>query len=120
MKWVARKTEPDAKVMVTDDALFMKYYAHRSPLSRPVKIFVITAEELTDFRRDLDQTLDDEIPVYATSAGIYLYDPEMKFSNFVNEHYTLKIIGSHPIEDWHTGEMFQKVGRDYLFKIEEK
>ncbi len=119
-RWISQKTEPNAYIIIGDDRLFMQYYGHRKILGRPLKIHNLSDNELQKFQIKLDNLLNKDIPVYATYIGLYDYDPHKKFSTFIIKNYTLTMIGKHLYEDWHKGELTQRVIYNPLVKINKK
>jgi hypothetical protein len=68
----------------------------------------------------LDGLLEKNIPVYITSVGINAYDPERKFSSRIRKHYDLRLVGARLYEDWHRGELKQKIFRNRLYRLTKK
>lgn len=119
-QWIARVTEPTARIIVGDDSLVIRYYGHRASFPKPLRTSNLTDEELVAFQRDLDETLDRGIPVYATFIGLFDYDPGHKFSRFLTANYRLTVIGQHLYEDWHQGEITKRIFYNPLVRIQKK
>ncbi len=118
--WVGEVTEPNALIISGDDGAFFEYYAHRHCLNKPRQVFDIDGQTLQAFKKDLDDHLNQNIPVYITSVGLYAYDPERKISTMIKENYDLEFIGQLPYEDWHRDALRQLILDVNLFKINKK
>jgi len=116
-QWVEKTIEKDAYLIASDDALFYSYFSTVNILYRPAHFRSLEEPGLDAFKQRLDALLNDNIPVYITSVGLYAYDPEMKFSSLIENNYTLKIVGKNIYEDWHRGVLKQKILDNYLIRI---
>lgn len=119
-RWLGKNTEPDAKIIVGDEALFIRYYAKRETLSRPRSFHSISDEKLQQFKNEIDHLLSNDIPIYITGIGLYGYDPQQQFSNFIKKYYDLELRGRKLTEDWHRGEMFHRINFDEVYQIRKK
>ena len=119
-RWMATKTEKKALIISGDEDAFIRYYAGRSSLPRPLNEFFIEDTALEEFKKKLNNLLEKNIPVYATSTGIYAYNPRLQFSSFMEENYTLEFLGEQRIEDWHRGELILRTYKMTLFRVMKK
>ncbi len=117
-QWVVDRTEPDAAVIMCDEKYFVSHLASREMVGRPLQFDHVDDRALYEFKQRLDQILAEGRPVYITSTGLYFYDPDSAFSNFVKRHYRLTDLGWRWYEDWHRGEIFQDVIRSHLYRLE--
>ena len=117
VRWVAAGIEPDARIIVTDEGLFYKYYTTGQVLYRPADVIRSTSEELDAFRQTVDALLDQQIPVYITTASLYAYDRDRHFSDFFMKHYEGELVGSHYYEDWHLGSAATQVFLFDLYRV---
>ncbi|MCK5013121.1 MAG: DUF2723 domain-containing protein, partial [Candidatus Omnitrophica bacterium] len=120
-QWVKSVTRKDARVIQADGAVFISYYGHRQPMRRPTRPLhsnTVGMDELAAFKRQIDTLLKQNIPVYISSVGLYTYDYEKHFSDYMKANYELKFIGSHPYEGWHGGAMSQNIVLVDLYRIE--
>ena len=116
-RWLGKNTEAEAKIIVSDEGLFIHYYGHRGTLSRPRSFHTLNNERLQEFKENLDALLNNGIPVYITGIGLYGYDPKSQFSNFMKKNYDIKLTGAKMTEDWHRGEIFQRIAFDEVYQI---
>ncbi len=120
-RWIGSRTEEDARIVGTDERLFIRYYAGRATVPRPQKwLRMYTAEELGRFQEEVDRLLREGTPVYITSVALYSYDEGAQFSSFVKAHYRLEPRGSYFYEDWHSGPLRLAVRDESLFRVLEK
>jgi hypothetical protein len=116
-RWVARVVDPQARVIVADENLFMHYYGKIHTLSRPRHIDRLSQEELWNFKNKVDALLDQGIPVYITTASLFAYDKGGHFSSFFKKHYDGILVGKHLFEDWHLGDVSFQIFEADLYKI---
>lgn len=119
-RWLSRKTQTGARIITSDESLFIKYYGGRSPLGRPLRARRIDQSELDQFKKKVDILLDDQVPVYIHSVSLLSYDPGGYFARFVGRSYNLTWVGVAPYEGWHRGEMISDVFPNHLYKVEKK
>jgi len=122
-QWIEKNTEKNAQIIVGDEGLFIEYYAHRGILGRPrmtPSVPFLNESSLNGFKNTLDSLLDQEIPVYIDSDGLYSYDPGQRFSRLIKENYFLIFKGRHLSEDWHRGELDWGVYWQSLYKIQKR
>jgi hypothetical protein len=119
-RWVEGKTEPNARIITSDDGLFFSYYTNLTQVSRPLKQARITGWELEQCKERIDVLLEDDIPVYIYSVSLYAYDSGSYFTNFLKDRYQLTWVGVHLYEDWHRGDMISSIFPNHLYKIEKK
>ncbi len=116
-RFVQRVTEPSAKIIAGDETPFIIYYGKREIGFRPFEAAKIPQSQLRDFQRRLDALLAQDTPVYITSSGLLSYDPEKKFSSFVQNHYQLDYVGETLSEGWHQGVTRLRIGVEKLYRI---
>jgi hypothetical protein len=119
-RWVEKNTESNSQIITADENLFISYYGHRRAVDRPLHQFHIEEGELENFKHTIDKILKQDTPLYIASSGIYAYDPDSQFSNFIRRYYRLEFIGSNLFEDWHRGEIFLRIGKVHLFRLKKK
>jgi 4-amino-4-deoxy-L-arabinose transferase-like glycosyltransferase len=119
-RWVGRQIEPNAYLITSDDSLFFSYYASINILNRPMNTWVLHDEDLAELKKNIDQLLDQNIPVYITDMGLYAYNPKRKMSNLIKDNYRLTLIGSQRYESWHIRLLRQKILHTHLYRIEPK
>ncbi len=119
-KWVSQKIEKNARFITTDDNLFYKYYGGLNLLGRPMHFLSLEDSSLDNFKQKLDVLLDENIPVYTTSVGLYAYDPDQKFSSLIKKNYRLEVVGAKLYEDWHRGALKQRVFYNRLIRLRKK
>ena len=117
VRWVAASVEPDAQVIVADEALFYRYYTNCRVFYRPAHPIRTTQEELDQFKQTVDALLDQNIPVYITTASLFAYDRDRHFSDFFMSQYEGELIGSHDYEDWHLGSATTQVFLFDLYRV---
>ena len=117
-RWVAEKTEADARIISSDESLFFRYYGDRMTLGRPLKMGRIDENELNQFKKKVDALLEDQVPVYIHSVSLFSYDRGGYFARFVQRNYQLTWVGVYPYEDWHRGGMVSNVFPNHLYKVE--
>lgn len=116
-KWMEHVTEPDARIIMCDERYFVDVYGHRASFSRPLRFDQFSQQDLNAFKIKLDAAIVAGDPIYITTTGLYFYDPDQQFSDFIKANYRLELRGWHMYEDWHRGEMFSDVFPNYLFRI---
>ncbi len=119
-RWLTEKTEPHARIISSDESMFIKYYGNRKPLSRPLRQNRITKYELDQYKKNLDGLLDDQIPVYIHSVSLFSYDRGGYFAEFMKKNYNMVWVGVQQYEDWHQGEMVSAVFPNHLYEIRKK
>jgi len=117
VRWVAANVEPDARVIVADEGLFYKYYTPCRVLYRPADVLRAAPEDLARFRDEMDALLDQDVPVYITTASLFAYDRDHHFSGFLKSHFRGERIGSHYYEDWHMGSAQIQVFLFDLYRV---
>jgi len=117
VRWVKKNIEPEALVIISDGSDFFRYYGPVNLLGRPLHVSRLPQNELLAFQKNIDRSLAQDIPVYITSNGLYSYNPDKAFSSFVQSSYCLKLVGLHPVELWHHGELEQRIPLSGLYRI---
>jgi hypothetical protein len=117
VRWVAASVEPGARVIAADEALFYKYYTPCRVLYRPADVLRAAPEDLARFKDTVDALLDQQIPVYITTASLYAYDRDRHFSGFFKSQYDGERVGSHYYEDWHMGSARTQVFLFDLYRV---
>lgn len=120
VQWVETMVEPNAQIIAADEAGFYDYYTGLSTHGRPTYMDKTPEQDLKAFQRDMDGYLKQKIPVYMTTASLYAYDRNQNFSNFILDHYRLRVVGEHLYESWHTGAMDFNVFPCELYRLEMK
>lgn len=118
--YIKNHTEKNAVLISGDDAFIINHYSGRNILSRPEPAFFLENKDIADFKRILDEKLKSEVPVYITTCGLYCYDPDKKFSDFMTSSYRLINRGRGITEDWHNGELILDLWDQKLFRVEKK
>ena len=113
-RFVGQQTPANAQVITGGEGLFINYYGSRKIIYRPS---TMEPNDLLAFHNQIDSLLADNIPVFITSSGLYSGDDQKVFSNFLNKNYRLEYRGERPTEDWHHGEIIQRIGKEKLFRI---
>jgi len=116
-RYIATKTSSSGLIIAGDEGLFIHYYGKRDLLARPKGAHLFSLKDLKQFKIALDSSLAEGKTIYITSSGLYSYDPEFSFSNFIKNHYQLILIGKHHSEDWHQGPTRLRVGEEKLYQI---
>ena len=98
--WVKKSTEPNATIITSDDGLFITYYSRRKILSKPVSTEHLSPKELNDFKKELDNILNNRKPVYITTWTLVAYDHYLEFNNLLTQNYHLIQKGQMPLETW--------------------
>ncbi|MCK5014052.1 MAG: glycosyltransferase family 39 protein [Candidatus Omnitrophica bacterium] len=119
-KWTSQTIGKNAYFITSDDRLFYNYYGGLNILVRPMGFHSLEDEALNDFKQELDVLLEDNIPVYTTSVGLYAYNPEKKFSSLIENNYHLEVVGKKLYEDWHRGDLKQKIFHNRLIRLRKK
>ena len=119
-KWVSEKIEKNAYFITTDDRPFYIHYGQFNFLFRPIDSFHLEDTVLADFKREIDELLDNDIPVYTTSVGLFAYDPRRKYSSLIMNNYDLEIVGTKLFEDWHRGVLKQMIFYNPLIRLKKK
>jgi len=116
--WITDMTEPNAYIIAADENRFLTYYGDRAMIGRPVTVLRRTDEsELLKFKRKVDHLLNQEIPVYITTAGLYAYNRDSHFSNFFDRYYSKDYVGKNYYEDWHRGSLELKIYLMSLYRV---
>ncbi len=119
-QWVAKNTEPHAKIITADERIFIEYYGHRSTVGRPTWLFITPPQEIEKFKGNIDEIIASNIPVYITASSLYAYDYHFHFSDFVKKNYRLDLVGKHGYEEWHAGVITPQIFYCSLYKITKK
>lgn len=117
VRWVEQKIPSNAYLILMEDHFFFKHYGRFNMLARPMLSGEESQRQLADFKSRVDQMLDAAIPVYTTGVGLYSYDPNHEYANFVKKNYDLEQIGSYWYEDYHGGELGNAVFKNPLYRI---
>jgi len=115
--FIGKHTEPNAKIIVGDEELFVMYYGKRKTLERDLNSFEGKPAEFVQFKDGLSAALDNNIPLYITESALYTSDPAQGFLNYIRNNYRLEPRGTQRIENWHGGEMQLEVLPDSLYRI---
>ncbi|MFA5260523.1 MAG: glycosyltransferase family 39 protein [Candidatus Omnitrophota bacterium] len=105
-RWIARITEPNAKIIVGDEGAFIRYYGHRETIHQIVtdttyyQKHETLREELKEYKKVLDSLLDSGTPVYITDIGLLSNNVGL-FYFFITRYYNLAYRGEAPFEVWH-------------------
>ncbi len=117
-QWVAEQTQPDALIIAIDDSFFIKYYAKRKTLSRPITCD--KAVVIRYFDEVLDKHLTQKRDVYCLSTALVVYDPCKVFRKELLKRYNVQLFGSRINEDWHNSLLQQNIIIEDIYKIEKK
>jgi 4-amino-4-deoxy-L-arabinose transferase-like glycosyltransferase len=116
-QWLETQTEPHAQIMDRDNSLFMTKYAQRQPLSLPPDLVNYQAEALSAFKDDLERKLADGQPVYTTAVGLFGFNPDHRYPEFMDQYFHFELVGTHLFEDWHRGCLRQDIHYLPLFRV---
>ncbi len=116
-RWVGQNTEPNAKIIERDNISFIEHYGHRTAIYPPVSLFAIDPHALERFKEDLDRDFASNVPIYVTGTGLLGYNPNLKFPQFMKEHFQIKFIGERLIEDWHRDCLKLDIGPMKLYRL---
>lgn len=119
-RWVGKSTEPDATIISSDDKTFITYYSNRETLLKPVGIRHLSSKELKSFKKELDNILDKNKPVYITNLGFTAYDSYLEFGHLLRQNYRLIQIGQRPLELWYDTPYNPNLHMSSLVRIEKK
>ena len=115
--WVKEKTPDDAAILAMDEAIFIRYYAKREILSRPI---TCKTKEMKDFfEQVVDKYLEEGRKVYFIGTTL-AYDRCDVFSKMVFEFYTVIEMGKHKNEDWHHALLGQSIFDESLYRLKKK
>ena len=103
-----------------ENSIFYKYYGNIKLLGKPLHFLSLENKDLENFKQTLDSLLNNNIPVYITSVGLFAYDPGKKFSSMIKENYNLEIVGTELYEDWHKGVLKKLIFNCRLIRIRKK
>ncbi len=56
----------------------------------------------------------------ALKGGVSTWNPDRKFSSLIKEHYHLETVGAKLYEDWHRGDLKQKIFLNRLIRLRKK
>ncbi len=115
--WVAANTEPNAVIITVDHNHFLEFYSQRRSPRRPANDFTLNEKNIRDFREQIKDWLNDGIPVYITSPGLYAYNAQKKFSTMILANFKLRSVGEKIVEDWYLGEIYERIGPYELLQI---
>jgi len=116
-RWVAKETGPEALIIERDNVLFIEYYGHQRALNPPLSLYSYDPEQIELFREEIDKSLDQGVPVYITSTGLFGHNQRVEFLNFMLSHYRMIPLGRNRIEDWHQGGLENNIGFVRLLKL---
>ncbi len=119
-RWVEKNTPSNAMIISTDDALFTEYYGHRKILHRPASAYGTSKKEILQFKENLDQLLAKEIPIYINDVGVFSYDNNGIFFNFITECYENEFVGEYPYELWFAGATYLRIEDIGLYRLKNK
>jgi len=115
-EWINTATEDGAYIIERDHSIWISHYAKRTPFSPKNGFSQLSPEDLGQFKKELDDMLSQNIPVYITKYG--LLDKTDVFRKFMINNYRLEFVGGKMIEDWHLDCLKQVVVQNDLFKIQ--
>jgi hypothetical protein len=117
-EFVRSKTESSSYVIVMDEGPFIQYYGKRNIL---YKATGLNKSEFDEFFEKVDTLLNNRIPIYIITTGIYGYDPKGYFKNALINNYDLKYVGRHLNQDWHQASIYESgLMIERLYKVEKK
>lgn len=116
-EWVNRKTPADALIIAMDESIFIKYYAHRKILSRPI---FEDKKQIAAFFREIDDLLKDGKNVYIISTAYLSYDATNSFKKSLFNRYSMVFLGKRVNEDWHFSLLDQLFLKEKLYRIMKK
>jgi hypothetical protein len=120
-RWLGKSTEPDAWIICCDDGVFISYYAKRNLLNKPAASFRhLPPKELINFKKQLDDILNDKKPVYITSMTLNDYDDYREFWDLIWKNYRVTPVGEMPLEVWYQTPYQTHLNMYILAKIEKK
>jgi hypothetical protein len=124
-RWIARVTEPNAKIIVGDERAFIQYYGNRETIHQIVTDTTYyqqqesLREELRAYKKNLDALLDSGVPVYITENGLLSNNVGL-FYFFITKYYNLRYQGEAPFEVWHRRCLKHLVIRIKLYRLTPK
>ncbi|MBP7163935.1 MAG: glycosyltransferase family 39 protein [Candidatus Omnitrophica bacterium] len=124
-RWIARVTEPNAKIIVGDEGAFIRRYGRRETIHQIVTDTTYyqkhesLKEELREYKKNLDALLDQGTPVYITEIGLLSNNVGL-FYFFLTKYYTLTYKGTAPFEVWHRRCLNHLVIKIKLYQITKK
>jgi len=124
-RWIARVTEPNAKIIVGDEGAFIRYYGRRETIHQIVTDTTYyqkhesLREELREYKKNLNALLDQGTPVYITEIGLLSNNVGL-FYFFITKYYTLTYKGTAPFEVWHRRCLKHLVIKIKLYQITKK
>jgi len=114
-------TETNARIIGGETDPFIEHYGHRKSLERMLRDkHVLEDTELSNYKKKLEGLLDEGTPLYITETGLYTYDFEEKFSNFMKMNFRLEYVGTSKYEDWHRDYLQRVFFIDTLYRIKKK
>lgn len=120
-RWVGAVTQPNALIISSDDGPFVTYYANRKVLIKPERGFKhLLNKQLIDFKKAVDQALNNRTPVYLTEMGLDCYNYYGDFPNFMQQNYRLTWVGRKPLELWYFTPFNPYLIMSGLIKVEKK
>lgn len=119
-RWMAQVTESNARIIERDHSLFIKFYANRIPLGVPVTLFEADQNELLKYKDQINELLENFIPVYITDTGLNGFPDHLKFDEFMHANFEFEHIGDHMIEDWYNDVLVHSVVKNSLYRVKKK
>lgn len=116
-RWVGTVTEKNARIITSDESWFMRYYARRTPLGRPMGMDKTPPETLLAYKNQIDALLAENTPVYISQSALHAYDWHQHFSSFLKANFDFLYVGTRVYEDWHRGEMILQVTPCDLYRL---
>ncbi|MCR4337715.1 MAG: glycosyltransferase family 39 protein [Candidatus Omnitrophica bacterium] len=119
-QWACQMTKPGAVIISAEEHRFIEHYTSCQTLVRPMSMNPIDSQSLLEFKNQVDSLLDQGVPLYITTAGLFAYDKNGNFSNFFLENYEGYFVGEHLYEDWHRHILQPQIFSFELYQIEKK